>query len=77
MKIEATITFKYRNEENAEVAFKSLEPDNIGYLKTFTEGKYFICNFSANSIGTLLSTADDLVFCETMVEKISEMIEHS
>jgi hypothetical protein len=75
MKIKAIINFKYRNEENAEIAFRSLEPDNMGYIKTFTNGKYFICCLSGNSIGTILATADDLIFCETMVEKVSEMIE--
>ena len=63
-------------KKNSEIAFKSLEPDNIGYIKSFTDGKYFICSLSGNSIGTMLATADDLVFCETMVEKISEMIEN-
>jgi hypothetical protein len=76
MKIKATIKFKYRNEENSEIAFKSLEPDNIGYIKSYTDGKYFICSLTGNSIGTILATADDLVFCETMVEKVSEMIEY-
>ena len=46
----------------AEIAFKSLEPDNIGYIKSSTDGKYFICSLSGDSIGTLLATADDLVF---------------
>lgn len=76
MKVSATIKFKYINEENSEIAFKSLEPDNIGYIRSFTDGKYFICSLSGNSIGTILATADDLVFCETIVEKMSEMKEH-
>ena len=74
MKIKAKIMFRYRSEEDAEIAFKSLEPDNVGYIKSFVEGKYFICNLSGDSIGTILATADDLVFCETMVERISNMI---
>ena len=74
MKINAKIMFRYRSEEDAEIAFKSLEPDNVGYIKSFVEGKYFICNLSGDSIGTILATADDLVFCETMVERISNMI---
>ncbi len=76
MKIKAIIKFKYRSEDDAEIAFRSLEPDNIGYIKSFVDGKYFICNLYGNSIGTLLSTADDLVFCEIMVEKMSELFDH-
>ncbi len=74
MKIKAKIMFRYRSEEDAEIAFKSLEPDNVGYIKSFVKGKYFICNLSGDSIGTILATADDLVFCEAMVERISNMI---
>jgi hypothetical protein len=74
MKINAKIMFRYRSEEDAEIVFKSLEPDNVGYIKSFVEGKYFICNLSGESIGTILATADDLVFCEMMVERILKMI---
>ncbi len=75
MKINAKIKFRYISEEDAVIAFKSLEPDNVGYIKSFVEGKYLICNLSGDSIGTILATADDLVFCETMVERVSEIIE--
>ncbi len=75
MKINATIKFKYKSEEYAEIAFKSLKPDNIGYIKSFVDGKYLICSLSGNSIGTILSTADDLIFCEMMVERTSELMD--
>jgi hypothetical protein len=76
MKIKTMIKFKYRTGEDAEIAFRSLEPDNIGYIKSFVDGNYFICSLSGNSIGTVLSTADDLVFCEMIVERMSELIDH-
>ncbi len=75
MKINATIKFKYKMEEHAKIAFRSLEPDNIGYVNSFIDGKYLICNLSGNSIGTILSTADDLIFCEMMVERASELLD--
>jgi hypothetical protein len=74
MKINATIKFKYKREEYTEIAFKSLEPDNIGYINSFIDGKYLICNLSGNSIGTILSTADDLIFCEMVVERTSVLL---
>ena len=76
MKIKTMIKFKYKSGEDAEIVFKSLEPDNIGYIKSFVDDNYFICNLSGNSIGTVLATADDLVFCEMMVEKMSELMNH-
>jgi hypothetical protein len=75
MKINATIKFEYKREEYTKIAFKSLEPDNIGYINSFIDGKYLICNLSGNSIGTILSTADDLIFCEMMVERTSELLD--
>jgi hypothetical protein len=72
MNIKTIIKFKYKNEEIAEIAYKSLEPDNMGYINS-VNGNYFICSLNSDSIGTILATADDLVFCETMVEKISEL----
>ena len=74
MKINATVKFKYNSERNAEISFKSLNPDNIGYINSYTENKYLICSLNGDSIGTILSTADDLVFCEMIIEKISEMV---
>ncbi len=75
MKINALIKFKYKSEEYAKIAFESLKPDNIGYINSFVDDKYLICNLNGNSIGTFLSTADDLIFCEMMIEKTSELIE--
>jgi hypothetical protein len=75
MKISATIKFKYKREEYTRIVFKSLEPDNIGYINSFIDGKYLICNLSGNSVGTLLLTADDLIFCEMMVERTLELLD--
>jgi len=75
MKIKTIIKFKYKSEEEAEIVFKSLEPDNIGYIESFVDVNYLICYINGNSIGTVLSTADDLVFCESMVEKMSELLD--
>lgn len=73
MKISAKIEFKYNNAEYAEVAFESLHPDNEGYIKSHVEAASLICTMAGDSIGSLLATADDLIFCEIMVEKIAEL----
>jgi len=75
MKIDAKIKFKYKTKEYADIAFKSLKPDNIGYIKSSVKDKYFICSLNGSSIGTILSTADDLIFCEIMVERTSELMD--
>jgi hypothetical protein len=74
MKIRADIKFKYVDEKYANISFNSMEPDNIGFIKSRLEDEYLICSLSGDSIGRLLATADDLIFCEMMVEKISDLI---
>lgn len=71
MKIKATLKFKYLNDDRAKIAFKSLNPDNMGYIDSYTENEYLICIIEGDSIGTILSTADDLIFCEMMVENVA------
>lgn len=73
MKIKATFKFMYSSEDGAVTAYKSLNPDNIGYIESFIDDKYLVCIIKGDSIGTVLSTADDLIFCEIMVEKVAEL----
>jgi hypothetical protein len=73
MKIKAKIEFNYVNHECAKVAFESLHPDNVGYIHSFVENESLISCIECDSIGRLLATADDLIFCETMVERIAEL----
>jgi Transcription factor Pcc1 len=75
MKVKAQITFQYQTPKQAKVAFKSLLPDNRGFLDSYQDNNYLICNLNGKSIRTILSTADDLLFSEMMVERILELIE--
>jgi hypothetical protein len=73
MKIKATITFHYQDEKQAEIAFKSLQPDNIGFLESYLDYDSVVCELKGKSLKTILSTADDLIFSEMLVEKIIEL----
>jgi len=73
MRIKAKIEFQYIKPEYAETAFESLHPDNMGYIDSHVENDSLICFIEGDSIGRLLATADDLIFCEIMVEKIAEL----
>ncbi len=75
MKIDIKIKFKYKSEEYANIAFKSLKPDNMGYIKSCVHDEYLVCILNGSSIGTILSTADDLTFCEMIVERTSELMD--
>lgn len=73
MKIKAKITFHYQNEKQVEVAFESLQPDNIGFLESYPDHDSLVCKLKGESLKTILSTSDDLIFSEMLVEKILEL----
>jgi hypothetical protein len=75
MKVKARIIFQYYKEKQAKIALKSLQPDNIGFLDSYQDNDSLICNLNGESVRTILSTADDLLFSEMVVERILELQE--
>ncbi len=73
MNIKATIKFHYLNKNQAKIAFNSLQPDNIGYLESYQDHDSVVCNLKGESLKTILSTADDLIFSEMLVEKVLKL----
>ncbi len=72
MNISGKIELKYNNNKTAKTAFDSLEIDNEGYLKSELKGNIIEYNLQSDSLGSFLSTADDLIASEIVVEKILE-----
>jgi|GEM_PF-249584 len=75
MKIKARITFQYFTGKHAKITLKSLQPDNLNFLDSYQDNDSLICNLKSESVRTILSTADDLLFSEMMVERILELQE--
>ncbi|NYB51564.1 MAG: hypothetical protein HVN35_03225 [Methanobacteriaceae archaeon] len=73
MKIKATITFHYHDENQAKIAYESLEPENVGFLKSYQDHDSLVSKLEGESLKTILSTADDLIFSEMLVEKVLEL----
>lgn len=72
MKIDATITMEYENSKDADIALKSLEIENKGYIESKKEDNILHFCLKGNSIRTFLATSDDLIFSEILVEKMLE-----
>ena len=70
MKIKGKICLKYNNEENAKVVFDSLEIDNENYLESQLNENKITYEINSKTWGSFLSTADDLIASEIVVEKI-------
>ena len=70
MKIISEITFTYQDETAAKIVFDSLEKDNEGFLKSKLDKNSIIYEIESDKLGSFLSTADDLISSEIVVEKI-------
>ncbi|WP_458455728.1 KEOPS complex subunit Pcc1 [Methanobrevibacter sp.] len=70
MKINGKICLNYMNSDAADLVFNSLEIDNKNYLKSELEENKITYTLSNDSLGTFLSTVDDLISSEIVVEKI-------
>lgn len=70
MEVESTIIFEYKTKKEAEIALKSIKPDNTDSISSHIEYNSLICKLESRSLRTTLATIDDILFCEMMAEKI-------
>lgn len=74
MKIKTKITFTYKTEEYATLAYNSLYPDNDGFIDAYVNKNNLICLIENENIATVLNTIEDLIHCEKVVEMTSEIV---
>ncbi|MEW6011569.1 hypothetical protein HYG87_04795 [Methanobacterium alkalithermotolerans] len=70
MNFKADIKLEYKTKKQAQIALESLKPDNINYVNSKIQGSTLIFKLSGESIRSFLASADDLIFCEMVVEKM-------
>ncbi|MBM4241702.1 MAG: hypothetical protein FJ150_08595 [Euryarchaeota archaeon] len=75
MQVKTEIIFEYKNKYQADTAYRSLKPDNMNFVSSYTQNNDLICKLEGDSLRTILATADDLIFCEMMIEKIIDFID--
>ncbi len=72
MKIKGRLVFKGENAgELAGIIARSLAPDNPPEIKTVSEENSVTVTFTADKIGTLLSSVDDYLMNAIIVQKLS------
>ncbi len=72
MKIKGRLVFKGENAgELAGIIARSLAPDNPPEIKTVSEENSVTVTFTADKIGTLLSSVDDYLMNAIIVQKVS------
>ena len=72
MKIKGNICLNYKDQKSAKLVYDSLEIDNKNYLNSQLNENKIIYEITSESLGSFLSTADDLIASEIVVEKIIE-----
>jgi len=78
MKIKGRLIFK--SEEAGEMVnniARSLAPDNVSGIQTFVDGDSATVTFSADKVGTMLSSVDDYLMnakiAEDMLKKVKRI----
>ena len=72
MKIKGKICLNYNSDDSARLVYDSLEIDNENYVESKLNNNEIIYKINSDSLGSFLSTADDLIASEIVVEKIIE-----
>lgn len=76
MKIKANISIEYTNTKYSEIAYKSLEVDNKGFVDSDINENIIDFKIKSESLGSFLATADDLIASEILVEDVLKNIEN-
>ena len=74
MNVKSKMTFTYKTEELARIAYNSLYPDNENFIESYVDGNQLTCIIENENIGSVLNTIEDLIQCEKVIEVTSEII---
>ena len=70
MKINCKVKIEYKDIEEADKILKSIEVDNLDYIRSERKGKFINTEIESNSISSIIHTLDDYLACVSIAEKI-------
>ena len=70
MKATCKIIIDFDNEKKVKNVFKSIEVDNLRFVKAHIKGKTLEADIESKSVSSLLHTLDDYLACVSVAEKI-------
>ena len=70
MKVTCDVVIEYDDVKKTETVLKSIEVDNLGFVKSQINGKHLVAHIESKSISSLLHTLDDYLACVSVAEKI-------
>jgi len=70
MKATCKIVIDFDNEKKVKNVLKSIEVDNLRFVKAHIKGKTLEADIESKSVSSLLHTLDDYLACVSIAEKI-------
>ncbi len=70
MKATCKIVIDFDNEKKVKNVLKSIEVDNLRFVKAHIKGKTLEADIESKSISSLLHTLDDYLACVSVAEKV-------
>ena len=70
MKINCEVKIDYEDKKEAKAILKSIEVDNLSYIKSEINDKVLKTSIESDSLSSLIHTLDDYLACITIAEKI-------
>ena len=70
MNITCDVSIKYDDVKKEKTVLKSIEVDNLNFVKSQINGKKLETHIECNSISSLLHTLDDYLACVSVAEKV-------
>jgi len=70
MKAKCRVTIDFTDGKNAQKILKSIEQDNLGYVKTKVISNKIIAEIQTDSIPSMINTLDDYLACINVADKI-------
>ena len=70
MEINCDIKIDFKDEKETKSILRSIEVDNLEYIKSRQKGRTIVTNIKSKSISSLIHTIDDYLSCVSVAEKI-------
>ena len=70
MNIICDVNIEYDNVKKAKTVLKSIEVDNLNFIKSQIKGNQLKTHIECNSISSLIHTLDDYLACVSLADKV-------
>jgi len=70
MNITCDVNIEYDDVKKAKTILKSIDVDNLNFVKSQINGKKLETHIECNSVSSLIHTLDDYLACVSVAEKV-------